>query len=233
ALTPAHIDALARHVARFHGDAAVALPAQGWGTAQAVHAPVHDCLAALQVTVAEAPDLAPLLGPVAQWCEQQGAALAPVFAQRLDAGRVRECHGDLHLANLVLIDGAPQLFDAIEFNPALRWIDCMADIAFLAMDLAWRFLNAWLECTGDYAGLPVLDYYRVYRALVRAKVAGIRSGQPGADAAAALDEVRAYLRLAQAMATPPTTQLLITHGLSGSGKTWASTRWLAAQLAPA
>ncbi|HCE29620.1 MAG TPA: hypothetical protein DET46_13570 [Comamonadaceae bacterium] len=231
ALTPAHIDALARHVAHFHGDAAVALSSQGWGTAQAVRAPVQDCLAALQRMAADAPDLAPLLGPVAQWCEQQGAALAPVFAQRLDAGRVRECHGDLHLANLVLIDGAPQLFDAIEFNPALRWIDCMADIAFLAMDLeargcadlAWRFLNAWLECTGDYAGLPVLDYYRVYRALVRARVAGLRLAQTTGDARAdCLQEQRRYLELALRFTRPRPVALWLAHGFSGSGKSTQS-----------
>ena len=231
ALTPAHIDALARHVAAFHGEAAVALPGQGWGTAQAVHAPVQDCLAALQAQAADAPDLAPLLGPVAQWCEQQCAALAPVFAQRLGAGRVRECHGDLHLANLVLIDGAPQLFDAIEFNPALRWIDCVADIAFLAMDLeargradlAWRFLNAWLECTGDYAGLPVLDYYRVYRALVRARVAGLRLAQTAGDArTACLQEQRRYLELALRFTQPRPVALWLAHGFSGSGKSTQS-----------
>lgn len=230
-LTPAHIDALARHVARFHGDAAVARPDAGWGTAQAVRAPVDACLAALQLQTADAPDLAPLIGPVAQWCEQQGAALAPVFAQRLDAGRVRECHGDLHLANLVLIDGAPQLFDAIEFNPALRWIDCVADIAFLAMnleargcaDLAWRFLNAWLECTGDYAGLPVLDYYRVYRALVRARVAGLRLAQTtGAARAACLQEQRRYLELALSFTQPRPVALWLAHGFSGSGKSTQS-----------
>ncbi len=230
-LTPAHIDALARHVARFHGDAAVARPDAGWGTAQAVRAPVDACLAALQAQAADAPDLAPLIGPVAQWCEQQGAALAPVFAQRLDAGRVRECHGDLHLANLVLIDGAPQLFDAIEFNPALRWIDCVADIVFLAMDLeargcadlAWRFLNAWLECTGDYAGLPVLDYYRVYRALVRARVAGLRLAQTtGAARAACLQEQRRYLELALRFTQPRPVALWLAHGFSGSGKSTQS-----------
>ena len=185
-LLPSPIDALAQQVAQFHASAAVATPEQGWGTAQAVVAPVQDCLAALQPLVAQwVPDMGPALRQLAQWCASQGTALAPVFLQRLQSGRVRECHGDLHLANLVLIDGQPQLFDAIEFNPALRWIDCVADIAFLAMDLeargradlAWRFLNAWLEHTGDYAGLQVLLYYRVYRALVRARVAGMRLTQ--------------------------------------------------------
>jgi len=230
-LTPAHIDALARQVARFHGAAAVALPDQGWGTAQAVRAPVDDCLAALRAVAADAPDLAPLLGDVARWCAAQGARLAPVFEERLRSGRVREGHGDLHLANLVLIDDAPQLFDAIEFNPALRWIDGVADVAFLAMDLeargradlAWRFLNAWLERTGDYAGLQVLDYYRIYRALVRARVAGLRLAQTEGQArAACLRELRRYLELALRFIRPRPLALWLAHGFSGSGKSTQS-----------
>ena len=148
---------------------------------------------------------------------------------------MRECHGDLHLANLVLIDGQPQLFDAIEFNPALRWIDCVADIAFLAMDLeargradlAWRFLNAWLEHTGDYAGLQVLQYYRVYRALVRARVAGMRltqveSGVGGDAHAASLRELQRYLALALRFTAPPAVELWLAHGFSGAGKSTQS-----------
>jgi hypothetical protein len=235
-LLPNHIDALAQHVAQFHAAAAVATPEQGWGTAQAVLAPVQDCLAALQPLVAQAlPDMGPALRQVAQWCAAQGAALGPVFEQRLQSGRVRECHGDLHLANLVLIDGQPQLFDAIEFNPALRWIDCVADIAFLVMDLeargradlAWRFLNAWLEHTGDYAGLQVLQYYRVYRALVRARVAGMRlaqvEGEGGGDEyAASLRELQRYLALALRFIQPRTVELWLAHGFSGAGKSTQS-----------
>ena len=235
-LLPSHIDALAQQVAQFHASAAVATPQQGWGTAQAAVAPVQDCLAALQPLVAQAvPDMGPALRQLAQWCASQGTALAPVFLQRLQSGRVRECHGDLHLANLVLIDGQPQLFDAIEFNPALRWIDCVADIAFLAMDLeargradlAWRFLNAWLEHTGDYAGLQVLQYYRVYRALVRARVAGMRLAQVegevvGDKRAASLREVRRYLALALRFTEPRTVELWLAHGFSGAGKSTQS-----------
>ncbi|WP_024816207.1 bifunctional aminoglycoside phosphotransferase/ATP-binding protein [Acidovorax sp. JHL-3] len=235
-LLPSHIDALAQQVAQFHASAAVATPQQGWGTAQAAVAPVQDCLAALQPLVAQAvPDMGPALRQLAQWCASQGTALAPVFLQRLQSGRVRECHGDLHLANLVLIDGQPQLFDAIEFNPALRWIDCVADIAFLAMDLeargrtdlAWRFLNAWLEHTGDYAGLQVLQYYRVYRALVRARVAGLRLAQVegevgGNKRAASLREVLRYLALALRFTEPRTVELWLAHGFSGAGKSTQS-----------
>jgi hypothetical protein len=231
-LLPSHIDALAQHVAQFHASAAVATPQQGWGTAQAVTAPVQDCLAALRPQLAQAlPDLYPALQQVAQWCATQGTALGPVFQQRLHSGRVRECHGDLHLANLVLIDGQPQLFDAIEFNPALRWIDCVADIAFLAMDLqargradlAWRFLNAWLEHTGDYAGLQVLQYYRVYRALVRARVAGLRLAQAqGDERAASLRALQRYLALALRFTEPRTVELWLAHGFSGAGKSTQS-----------
>ena len=235
-LLPSHIDALAQHVAQFHAGAGVATPEQGWGTAQAVVAPVQDCLAALQPLVAQwVPDMGPALRQLAQWCAAQGTALGPVFAQRLQSGRVRECHGDLHLANLVLMDGQPQLFDAIEFNPALRWIDCVADIAFLAMDLeargradlAWRFLNAWLEHTGDYAGLQVLPYYRVYRALVRARVAGMRlaqvEGGMGRDAhAASLRALQRYLALALRFTAPPAVELWLAHGFSGAGKSTQS-----------
>ena len=76
---------------------------------------------------------------------------------------MRECHGDLHLGNMVLIDGRLIVFDCIEFNERLRWIDVMSEVAFVVMDLqdrgapalAHRFLNDYLEITGDYAGLPV------------------------------------------------------------------------------
>ena len=235
-LLPSHIDALAQQVAQFHAGSAVATPEQGWGTAEAVVAPVQDCLAALQPLVAQsAPSMGPALAQLAQWCGAQGTALGPVFAQRLRSGRVRECHGDLHLANLVLIDGQPQLFDAIEFNPALRWIDCVADIAFLAMDLeargsadlALRFLNAWLEHTGDYAGLQVLQYYRVYRALVRARVAGMRLTQvegrvEGDEHAGSLRELQRYLALALRFTAPRAVELWLAHGFSGAGKSTQS-----------
>ena len=154
-----------------------------------------------------------------------------MFEARLHAGRVRECHGDLHLANLVLIDGVPQLFDAIEFNPALRWIDCVADSAFLVMDLeargradlAWRFLNAWLEHTGDYGGLQVLAYYRVYRALVRARVAGMRRAQAqGAARAASAQECQRYLELAARTTRMRPAALWLAHGFSGAGKSTQS-----------
>ena len=98
---------------------------------------------------------------------------------------MRECHGDLHLGNIALIDGRVTLFDRLEFNASMRWIDVMNDVAFVIADLqehkrpdlAARFLTAYLEATGDYEGLGVLRFYLVYRAMVRAKVARFRMRQ--------------------------------------------------------
>lgn len=176
------------------------------------------------------------------WLHAQAAALAPHWQARHDQGAVRECHGDLHLGNAVLLPDpddptAPPYataFDRLEFNPALRWTDPFNDIAFLMMDLqahgrrdlAWAFLDAWLQASGDFAGLPALRFCLVYRALVRALVAalGAPSAPPGPD----------YLALAQTLAQPEPPRLLITHGLSGSGKTWATQalleRWGAVRL---
>ena len=150
------------------------------------------------------------------------------MATRKQNGFVRECHGDLHLGNLAWVNDKLLVFDCIEFNPELRWIDIQSEIAFFYMDLlqrghadwAWLFLNLWLEQTGDYEGLALLRYYAVYRAMVRAKVAAIRTSQlAGAERDAAMKEVRVLLDLALRLTDSMTVRLDITHGLSGSGKT--------------
>ena len=226
-LEPALFDRLARHVAAFHEDAAVAQPGDGFGDAAAVMAPVRQNFAQIRERVADAALLADL-ARIEAWAEARFAALAPVFDARLAAGRVRECHGDLHLGNLIVLDGEPRLFDAIEFSAALRWTDVVADIAFLVMDLQARgridlascFLDAWLARSGDYAGLQLLPWYLSYRAMVRAKVAAIRAEQvEGAARADILAECARYLALAAAQMQPPVPALLIASGVSGSGKT--------------
>ena len=226
-LEPALFDRLARHVAAFHEDAAVAQPGDGFGDAAAVMAPVRQNFVQIRERVSDAALLSEL-ARIEAWAEARFAALTPVFDARLAAGRVRECHGDLHLGNLIVLDGEPRLFDAIEFSAALRWTDVVADIAFLVMDLqargrmdlASRFLNAWLERSGDYAGLRLLPWYLSYRAMVRAKVAAIRAGQvEGAARADTLAECARYLTLAAAQMQSPAPALLIASGVSGSGKT--------------
>jgi len=166
------------------------------------------------------------------WTRAQAVALEPVFAQRAAQGFVRECHGDLHLANLFAWEGRIYPFDCLEFNPDLRWIDQASDIAFLVMDLmargrtdlAYIFLNTWLEESGDYGGLAVLRFYLVYRSMVRLKVAAIQTRLLHEDAQGEhAIKARLYLDLARhLMDRPAHPCLVIMHGLSGSGKTHAS-----------
>ena len=230
-LQPAHIDQLAQHIATFHASAAVAGTDSPWGHAETMREAVAHNFPDVSAVVADTA-LQPTLQAVQSWSTQQGEVLAPLMAQRRAQGWVRECHGDLHLNNLVLIDCTPQLFDAIEFNPAFRWTDVLADLAFVLMDLqvhgradlAWRLLNAYLEQTGDYSALQLLPYYQCYRAMVRAKVAALRwaqlQAQPNSEAeqSVAHHEVDKYLQLAARLTEPRTVALWLVSGVSGSGK---------------
>jgi len=227
-LAPQTIDALASGLAAFHARIERA------GAASAFGSPAHILAQAVQnfdqmlALISAKADRA-LLARLRDWTLSSHAALAAEFEARQRAGWVRECHGDLHLGNIVLLDRVPTPFDGIEFSADLRWTDVMNEIAFLMMDLfdhglarlAWRFLNAYLELSGDYAGVRVLRFYLVYRALVRAKVSCMRAHQTGVAARAGRElarEYRSYLRLAEALAAPGRAALLIMHGLSGSGK---------------
>jgi aminoglycoside phosphotransferase family enzyme/predicted kinase len=163
------------------------------------------------------------LAELRAWTERQCARLAPVFARRAAAGAHRECHGDLHLQNLLWRDGKIMAFDALEFDRKLRDIDVISETAFLAMDLhahgrtdlAHELLNRYLEVGGDYDGIDVLPFYLVYRALVRAKVAAIKRAQGASDE----HDADRYLDTGADLAARRTPLLVITHGLSGSGKT--------------
>jgi predicted kinase len=148
----------------------------------------------------------------------------PVFVRRAGAGAHRECHGDLHLQNLLWRDGKIMAFDALEFDRKLRDIDVISEASFLAMDLrahgradlAYEFLNGYLEASGDYPGADALGFYLVYRALVRAKVAAIKRAQSASDG----HEAERYLATALELTAPKRPLLVIAHGLSGSGKSY-------------
>jgi len=157
------------------------------------------------------------------------AAHAGLLEARAAAGFVRECHGDLHLANICLWEGRPLPFDCIEFNDDFRTIDTLADVAFLVMDLtdrglagaAWRVLNRYLETTGDYAGLPVFPLFVAYRAHVRAKIAHLTAAAPGVPEGeqAGLWATRdRYLALVAETLTSHTGAIDLMVGLPGSGK---------------
>ena len=243
ALAPSHLSTLAERVAHLHASAAQPAPGTDWGSAALVRQQAQanlDALSALPLPEAERRTLQALH----DWTQREGERLQPLLTARQAAGQVRECHGDLHLGNLVQLSDGPQLFDAIEFSEALRFIDPIADVAFLCMDLqargrpdlGWHFLNGWLEHSGDYAGLALLQWYLVYRALVRAMVAGLRWGQSGqsgqdasAEAEAAWQEVQRYLTLADLLRQPRPRGLWLAQGVSGSGKTYATTPLVAAR----
>jgi aminoglycoside phosphotransferase family enzyme/predicted kinase len=222
-LTPPRIDSIAREVAGFHlANHADAPPGMG--------DPKHILQQAMdnfeQIRERDEGSLrefhANTLAALQNWSVATFAQLGPLLESRRQAGFIRECHGDLHLGNMAWLDEHPVFFDCIEFSPELRWIDIISDLAFAVMDihdhgrpeLARRFLNVWLEQTGDYEGLAVLRWYLVYRAMVRAKVARLRRLT---DAS-----FNGYLTLAERFTQPAPTWLLITHGYSGSGKTTLS-----------
>ena len=175
----------------------------------------------------------PILDKLERWSQQQLDEMADVIRQRKAEGFIRECHGDMHLRNIAWWDNEIVIFDCIEFNKNFFWIDVISDIAFLVMDLEDRqqyalanlFLNRYLEITGDYAGVQLLKFYKVYRALVRAKVDALRAGQEQVGTQAydeTFQECVQYLQLAERYISPASPCLIINHGLSGSGKSYAS-----------
>lgn len=228
-LTPEQIDQLAEKIAAFHMSIAIASANDAYGSADAIRRPAIENFEQIRKAPGASFDPANL-DRLEQWTLRQCRTLDGVFRARKAEGFVRECHGDFHLGNVAMVDGKITIFDCLEFSANLRWIDVINEIAFFTMDLqdkkrsdlARRFLNGYLEITGDYAGLRVLRFYLVYRAMVRAKVHGLRAGQPGVSAEqkiAALDEYRNYLALAERQIGDSIGAIIVTHGLSGSGKT--------------
>ena len=134
------------------------------------------------------------------------------------------------MGNIIVIDGVAMPFDCIEFNARLRWIDVMSEVAFLTMDLqahgfpepAYRFLNAYLEETGDYDGVAVLRFFLAYRAMVRAKVRLILERGVSSAAQGKRPAPQDYLGLARSYMEAGQGAIIITHGRSGSGKTAAA-----------
>lgn len=219
-LQAGEIDACARRLARFHLEAPAAAVGSGFGDPAA-----HAACARAALLACEPFARADEFDRLSSWIEGQSRVLMPHWAARLRAGQVRECHGDLHLANLLVLDGEVMAFDGIEFDPALRWIDVIEDIAFPVMDLqacghgdlAFRLLNAWLDETGDHAGLRGLRHALVYRALVRAQVEHLQGHA---------DHARRYLEAALRWTRPTEPVVVLMHGLPGSGKSFVSQRLL-------
>lgn len=228
-MDPVQAARLGELIGRFHASLPPQPPHGAWGGIEATRATIEINLQQLEAL--SGAGMREPLHRCRQFLDGELARLHEFIEIRRRAGAVRECHGDLHLGNLVQLGERIVPFDALEFDPALRWTDVMSEVAFLVMDLevrgrrdlAFAFLNAWLESSGDFAGLDGLRLHLAHRALVRAKVSLLRPPH------AAGDDPGPHTLLAYAAAPLPAASgmLLILSGLSGSGKSW-----LARQLAP-
>lgn len=238
-LTAADCERLAAEIAAVEDRLAVADAEQPWGSPDLFLETVGLNLDQL---VAARPAVAGRADRLRRWLHSEVDKRHNVLQGRRATGKVRECHGDLHLANIVMHEGRPLAFDGIEFNESLRWIDVASDIAFLVMDLhargradlASRVTSAWMEAANDHDAAAVFPLYTVYRAVVRAAVAAIRQQQAeqGGDAPVAramATESDRYLDLAEQLAAPRPLRLFVTCGISGSGKTTVAGRVIDAE----
>jgi hypothetical protein len=229
-VTPDEIDQLAMRIARFHQNAAVAPKDSAWATPEALRAGAAAVLDAIGRLVSTDEERH-AIDTLRRWDGEQERKWRDTLLKRKEQGFIRECHGDLHAGNILTINGRIEVFDCIEFNESLRWIDVINEIAFACMDLefrqradlAARLANGYLEATGDYGGLAVLRYYEVRRALVRSMVALLRAAQLDTPEADRYDQLgKDYLKLALSGIRPVPSALMITHGFSGCGKTTLS-----------
>ncbi|WP_415405861.1 AAA family ATPase [Sulfurovum sp. CS9] len=221
------MDKIAKVIAYFHKESVPVDAASDYGEPQRVLSPMLENFDLLQRVAAEHAFYSELASVIA-WTHKQFENLKPLLQRRKKEGFVRECHGDMHLHNMALHEGELILFDAIEFNTYLNHIDVISDLAFLLMDLEYRglvnhsrrLLNHYLELTGDYGGVALLDFYKTYRAMVRAKVAALRVAQEMEpdERRAVMDEVIRYIDLALSYTEGKEAFLAIMHGFSGSGK---------------
>ena len=228
---------LAKVIAAFHTSA------DRWLTAKQAVLPLEGVLSDNESVLAANADLfpAPEASALTQSSREALAGLSPLLEARARGGYVRHCHGDLHLRNIVEIEGKPVLFDAIEFDDSLATIDVLYDLAFLLMDLGKRdleahanaVLNAYLDAegsSGNLLGLAALPLFLSMRAMIRAKVEILRASKAdrGEIREQARSEARAYFELARDFLAPADgPRLVAIGGLSGSGKST-----VAAAIAP-
>jgi len=160
------------------------------------------------------------------------------FKERQDQKKIRECHGDLHLENVVMFEKEPLPFDCIEFNKSFKFIDCLYDLAFLFMDLlknnrpdlAYAFLNSYLENTGDYKGIVLLNFFTSLRAYVRGKICSFKLDScHEKDREALKKDAIKFFELAHQCSQTKKGKVLCISGVSGSGKSTLAKK-LASQI---
>jgi len=224
---------LAGHIAAFHVIAERLLDCGGAAALAAVVETNHRCL-----TEARKAGFDPeRINEIREKSLERLAGIGGLLDRRRAAGKVRRCHGDLHLRNVCLFEGKPTLFDCLEFSDELASVDVLYDLAFLLMDLEHReladfanlVLNRYLDLTGEDNGLAAMPLFLSLRAAIRAHVTATameRAGQAEVKPEMAA-EARSYLDLAIQFLRPRPCRLVAIGGLSGTGKST-----LAAALAP-
>ncbi|MDN6318847.1 MAG: AAA family ATPase [Marinobacter sp.] len=231
-LKPELLTSLATQVAGFHNNLEPIPDDKPLGTPEAVYAGMQENFDQIRPMIDD-PALLSQLDNLEAWTQTTFERHRDLIAQRKSDGFVRECHGDLHLANITVYDGEVTVFDCIEFSDAFRCIDVINDLAFLLMDLesrreyalANRVLNSYLEYRDDFAALPLLPLYKAYRALVRGKIALFTLANPALseeEKAGLMQRYSDYAQLAEDYSHIPNRYLLATVGLSASGKTCVS-----------
>ncbi|GJL82292.1 MAG: hypothetical protein DHS20C01_19260 [marine bacterium B5-7] len=234
-LTLAELESLAEAVAGIHRLTAAADPESDFGTLERFIYWNNENFDAIRERIDDDKSLSRVMGLQA-FMNDFIHNNESLLKARKDDGFIRDCHGDLHLGNVIWSHGQARLFDRIEFNDELRFIDVINDIAFTVMDLfyyrrsdlAWQFLNRYLRQTGDYAGILLVGMYGAYRALVRAKVTLLTNDQDNGTTGIPPDFLR-HLDIAEKMircgdSGASHVTLTITCGLSGSGKSYCAGR---------
>lgn len=222
------LDDLIDQLVAFHEQAERAPEESDFGTCESMQRIVAREFALIAPRLESAADRQ-RLAHLQTWTEEAFVRLAEEFERRRREGFVRETHGDVHLGNAVHHEGRALMFDGLEFNEELRWNDVGGDLAFLLMDLEARgeeafarhALNRYLELSGDHGLTRLLPFYKLYRALVRAKVAILRYHQPElhpADRPAVMADYRRHIELAERYVEFSFPYLVIGVGVSGSGK---------------
>lgn len=227
-VTPHLIESLGKELAHFHRAAATDPHISEFGSPRAIAQVINNChaLAAQFVGRCQSPEQ---YAAIQAFTDDFLTRHQEWLVQRQAAGKIRECHGDLHLNNICLYNGRVQIFDCIEFNEEFRNIDVIYDAAFLLMDLEFRgrgdlanlFLNTYLEWSGDYAGAVLLPLYLCIRAYIRGNVNALALNDPAiseAEKAQIQATAAAYYEAAYRYTQPRQAKLYVMCGLSGAGK---------------
>lgn len=228
-LQPSHLERLAQMLADFYRRAAV-IDDGSFGTLETVSFNIRENFEQTEKylgrTLSEV-DFQRIMAFSEQFIRDHG----DLFARRVAAGMIKECHGDLHMEHVCFVDDHIDIYDCIEFNKRFRLIDIAADVAFLAMDLDYHnrydlaafFLRRFAAHFSDQEGKSLLPFYKCYRAYVRGKVSSFLlddSSLTGAEKESATREARRHFQLASLYTFQLPPLLILVSGISGSGKSY-------------